>query len=141
MVSYRHPPCAQLLANKSDYEYPVLSGARCLGEPREILFMMLLVQAIVGLIMLAFVPMPGAIAARLCAEKESRMKQLLLVLGMSPHAFWCVLLLYSMLRPNDSSAHLHVKYLNINILPTIEHHYKQHVKYKNGCHSNDRENF
>ena len=45
--------------------------------------------------MFSYVPLPGAIAAKLTMEKESKMKLLLLVLGMSPHAFWYVSLLAS----------------------------------------------
>ena len=53
---------------------------------------------ITGLAMLAFVPLPGAIAAKLTMEKESKMKLLLLVLGMSPHSFWSALFPFNLIH-------------------------------------------
>ena len=64
-------------------------GARCRGFPTKIISLMLLVCVFSGVAMLPFMPLPGAIAAKLTMEKESKMKLLLLVLGMSPHSFWC----------------------------------------------------
>ena len=78
----------QLIANESDFVYPLVNGARCSDLPTHVVYMMLLVMILSGLVVLTYVPLPGAIAGRLCAEKETHMKQLLLVFGMSPHAFW-----------------------------------------------------
>ena len=78
----------QLYSNISNYPYPLVNGSRCAALPTHVVYMMMFLMIICGLVILAYVPMPGAVAGRLCAEKESRMKQLLLVLGMSPHSFW-----------------------------------------------------
>ena len=87
----------QLYSN-SNYSYPLVNGSRCSALPSHVVYMMLLVMIICGFVILAYVPMPGAVAGRLCAEKESRMKQLLLVLGMSPHSFWYSSFMYSKLQ-------------------------------------------
>lgn len=80
--------CEQLFSG-ANFTYPVLFGARCNGFSTKIISLMLLVCLFSNIAMLPFVPLPGAIATKLTMEKESKMKLLLLVLGISPHAFWC----------------------------------------------------
>ena len=77
-----------MLSNEKTYIYPDVLGSRCETAPIQIITFMSIVVAISGLAMLAFVPFPGAIAAKLTMEKENKMKSLLLVMGMSPHSFW-----------------------------------------------------
>lgn len=86
----------------STFSYPVLFGSRCNSFPTKIISLMMLVCLFSGVAMLPFVPLPGAIAAKLTMEKESKMKLLLLVLGMSPHYFWCAAHTHSLTRrPTD----------------------------------------
>ena len=78
----------QLVANESNYRYPDVMGSRCENGPTQIISYIFIIVAIAGFAMLPYVPLPGTIAAKLTMEKESKMKLLLLVLGMSPHSFW-----------------------------------------------------
>jgi hypothetical protein len=76
------------LTNNSNFTYPRVQSVVCPSAETRVVWPVWTINWLLSFAPASYLLLPGAIATRLVAEKETKMKLLLLVFGMSPHAFW-----------------------------------------------------